>query len=243
MTCVIVDDEEHALAVIQHHLKQVPNVQVVSATTKPLEALQLINSQPIDLVFMDIQMPEISGLDMVRAINGRSKVILTTAYSEFAAEGFDLEVVDYLLKPISLPRFLRAVQRAMPTQPAVASESIQEPSQEPLENDYIFVKTELKGKMLKINIGDIDYVEGMKNYVALHHNGTRTLALLTMKAMEERLPSKQFIRVHKSFIIALPKIIAIEGNQILLKNTKADITLGDTYRSAFHERMRKKLIQ
>jgi two-component system, LytTR family, response regulator len=243
MNCVIIDDEEHALAVIQHHLKQVPQIQVVSATTKPLEALQLINSQPIDLVFMDIQMPEISGLDMVRAINGKSKVILTTAYSEFAAEGFDLEVVDYLLKPISLPRFLRAVQRAMPSNANTAAALPAFPPVEPIEHDYIFVKTELKGKMLKINISDIDYVEGMKNYVAIHHNGQRTMALLTMRSMEERLPAQQFMRVHKSFIIALNKITAIEGNQILLKNSKADIALGDTYRSAFHERMRKKLMQ
>ncbi|KAA3436673.1 LytR/AlgR family response regulator transcription factor [Rufibacter hautae] len=241
MNCLIVDDEEHAQEVIKHHLKQVPALQLVGATANPLEALQIINSQPVDLVFLDIQMPELSGLDMVRAINGRCKVIMTTAYSEFAAEGFDLEVVDYLLKPISLPRFLRAVQRAMPVE--TSAQQVPNPLVEPLENDYIFVKTELKGKMLKINLPDIDYVEGMKNYVAIHHNGHRTLALLNMKALEERLPAKQFMRVHKSFIIALNKITAIEGNQIQLKNIKADIALGDTYRSAFHEIMRKKLMQ
>ncbi|MBC3542120.1 LytR/AlgR family response regulator transcription factor [Rufibacter sediminis] len=241
MNCLIVDDEEHAQEVIKHHLKQVPALQLVGATTNPLEALQIINSQPIDLVFLDIQMPELSGLDVVRAIRGRCKVIMTTAYSEFAAEGFDLEVVDYLLKPISLPRFLRAVQRALPVE--ATAHQVPNALAEPLENDYIFVKTELKGKMLKINLPDIDYVEGMKNYVAIHHNGHRTLALLNMKALEERLPAKQFMRVHKSFIIALNKITAIEGNQIQLQNIKTDITLGDTYRSAFHDIMRKKLMQ
>jgi len=185
-------------------------------------------------------MPEISGLDVVRTINGKSKVILTTAYSEFAAEGFDLEVVDYLLKPISLPRFLRAVQRAMQTIQPTATPT---EAEMPLENDYIFVKTEQKGKMLKINIQDIDYVEGMKNYVAIHHGGLRTLALLNMKDLEERLPEKQFMRVHKSFIIALHRIIAIEGNQIILKNIKAEIMLGETYRSSFQDMMRKKLMQ
>ncbi|AKQ44870.1 hypothetical protein TH63_03325 [Rufibacter radiotolerans] len=239
MNCLLVDDEEHALEVLRHHLKQVPALTVAGATTNPLEALRLLNSQPIDLVFLDIQMPELSGLDVVRAINGKCKVILTTAYSEFAAEGFDLEVVDYLLKPISLPRFLKAVQRAMRTTEVTAPA----PAPEPLEHEYIFVKTELKGKMLKINLVDIDYVEGMKNYVAIHHNGLRTLALLNMKALEDRLPSRQFMRVHKSFIIALSKITAIEGNQIQLKNIKADIALGDTYRQAFHEIMRKKLMQ
>ncbi|MFD2245322.1 LytR/AlgR family response regulator transcription factor [Pontibacter ruber] len=240
INCLIVDDEEHALEVIKHHLKQVPYINLVAATTNPLEALQILNSQPIQLVFLDIQMPELSGLDVVRAINGKSKVILTTAYSEFAAEGFDLEVIDYLLKPISLPRFLRAVQRA--TQALQPTPLPVQPEEAP-EQDYIFVKTEQKGKMLKINIQDIDFVEGMKNYVCIHHAGQRTLALLNMKDLESRLPAKQFMRVHKSFIIAVNKITFIEGNQIFLKNIKADITLGETYRTAFHEMMRKKLMQ
>ncbi|MCC9135180.1 LytR/AlgR family response regulator transcription factor [Pontibacter silvestris] len=240
INCIIVDDEEHALEVIKHHMKQVPYLNLIAATTNPLQALQLINTHQIDLIFLDIQMPELSGLDVVRAVNGKSKVILTTAYSEFAAEGFDLEVVDYLLKPVSLPRFMRSVQRAMKVlQPSTVSVQLEEP----LDYDYIFVKTEQKGKMLRINISDIEYVEGMKNYVAIHHAGQRTLALLNMKDLEERLPKKLFMRVHKSFIIALNKIIAIEGNRILLRNIKADIVLGETYRNAFHEMMRKKLMQ
>src|SRR5262249_37920958 len=145
-----------------------PFLQLAAATTHPIEALEIVNSQKIDLLFVDIQMPEISGLDLIKTIQGKSRIILTTAYSEFATGGFELEVVDYLLKPISLPRFLKAVHRALnlitSSQVAAASED------ESLGDDYFFVKTEFKGKMLKINLKDIDYIEGMKNYVAIHHN-------------------------------------------------------------------------
>jgi DNA-binding LytR/AlgR family response regulator len=239
ISCLVVDDEQHALDVLTLYINQTPFLQLVKAVTSPIEALEIVNTRKIDLVFLDIQMPEISGLDFARTIHGKSKVILTTAYSEFAAEGFDLEVVDYLLKPIPLPRFFKAVQRVLN---AVTSTVSMPATDEHLEDDYIFVKTEVKGKMLKINLKDIDYIEGMKNYVAIHHGGLKTMALLNMKDLEERLPRKHFSRVHKSFIVSVNKIIAIEGNMIQLKNVKADILLGDTYKSSFHELMKHKLL-
>ncbi len=222
ITCIIVDDEQHAIDVLEHYVRQTPFLQLVRSTTNPLEALQLLSEKAIDLVFLDIQMPEISGMDFVRTIRGKTRVILTTAYSEFATEGFDLEVTDYLLKPVSFPRFLKAVHRVQ-QQMGVA---VQE--EEAREDDYFFVKTEAKGKMLKINFKDIDYIEGVKNYVAIYHNGQKTLALLNMKDLEERLPARHFIRIHRSFIIALDKITAIEGNRVLLKGITAEILLGET---------------
>jgi len=239
INCLIVDDEQHAIDILVHHVKQIPFLHLAGTYTNPMEALELVNRQKIDLIFLDIQMPEISGLDFVRAINGKSKVILTTAYSEFAIEGFELEVVDYLLKPIPFSRFLKAVQRALNT----ITSSIEIGNEDSIEDDYIFVKTEFKGKMLKINLKDIDYIEGMKNYVAIHHAGQKTMALLNMKDLEERLSKKHFTRVHKSFIVAINKITAVEGNQIILKNVKSDILLGETYRSSFFELMKNKLVQ
>ena len=232
MTCIIVDDERPAIDVLVHYVKQIPSLELLATFTNPLQALQLINERPVDLLFLDIQMPEISGIEFARAIRGRSKVILTTAYSEFVSDGFELEVTDYLLKPIPFPRFLKAVQRA-----GLTSED-SDPA-----DDYFFVKTELKGKILKINIRDIDYIEGMKNYVAIHHDGVRTIALLNMKDLEERLPPRYFMRIHRSFIIALEKIVAIEGNTVQLRKIKAEILLGETYRPAFLERMKGKIIQ
>jgi two-component system, LytTR family, response regulator len=240
-TCIIVDDEQHAIDVLEHHIKQIPSLQLLASFTNPLQALELLNSQKVDLLFLDIQMPEISGLDFIRAIQGRSKVILTTAYSEFVTEGFELEVEDYLLKPIPFPRFLKAVQRIQQTQPTQPASDSSAP--ETGFDDYFFVKTELKGKMLRINFKDIDYIESMKNYVAIHHNGMKTLALLTMKDLEERLPAIHFLRIHRSFIIAVDKITAIEGNTVLLRNIKEGILLGETYRPAFLEKMRGKILQ
>ncbi|HLX65880.1 MAG TPA: LytTR family DNA-binding domain-containing protein [Puia sp.] len=238
-TCIIVDDEQHAIDVLEHYVKQIPSLQLLACFTNPLQALQLINERPVDLLFLDIQMPELSGIDFVRAIRGRSKVILTTAYSEFVSEGYELEVTDYLLKPVPFPRFLKAVQRIQ--QDLVATPAI---SGDPdLTDDYFFVKTELKGKMLKINIRDIDYIEGMKNYVAIHHHGARTIALLNMKDLEERLPARYFMRIHRSYIIALEKILSIEGNTVHLQGASSGLLLGDTYRSTFIDRMKGRLLQ
>jgi two-component system LytT family response regulator len=236
-TCIIIDDEQHAIDVLTHYVNRIPSLEIMASFTNPLQALQFLNERPVDLLFLDIQMPEISGLDLIRAIGGRSKVILTTAYSEFVSDGFELEVTDYLLKPVSFPRFLKAVQRVTAPPPPGT------PAEEDLTGDYFFVKTELKGKMIKINFKDIDYIEGMKNYVAIHHDGIKTLAYLNMKDLEDRLPSRYFMRIHRSYIIALEKIVAIEGNTVQLRKIKEEILLGETYKASFLERMKGKMMQ
>jgi DNA-binding LytR/AlgR family response regulator len=238
INCIIVDDEPHAIEVLDHYVKQTPHLHLVASFTNPIEALQLLGQQKIDLVFLDIQMPEITGIDFIKAIQGKSKVILTTAYSEFALEGYELYVVDYLLKPIRLPRFLKAVQKA-----AEQINALNESSQEHADDDYIFVKTESKGKLLKINLPDIDFIESMKNYVAIHRGGQKTLVYTTMKELEERLPKKQFIRVHKSFIIPISRITGIEGNLLRLKNVNAEILIGENYKAELMEIIRGKMIQ
>jgi two-component system LytT family response regulator len=235
-TCIIIDDEQHAIDVLTHYVNRIPSLEIVASFTNPLQALHFLHERSVDLLFLDIQMPEISGLDLIRAIGGRSKVILTTAYSEFVSDGFELEVTDYLLKPVSFPRFLKAVQRVTMPPPGT-------PAEEDLTGDYFFVKTELKGKMLKINFKDIDYIEGMKNYVAIHHDGAKTLAYLNMKDLEDRLPARYFMRIHRSYIIALEKIVAIEGNTVQLRKIKEEILLGETYKASFLERMKGKMMQ
>jgi DNA-binding LytR/AlgR family response regulator len=240
INCIIVDDEQHAIDILVHYVKQTPHLNLVTATTNPIEALQIIAEQKIDLIFLDIQMPELSGMDLIKAINGKANVILTTAYSEFALESYELDVVDYLLKPIRLPRFLQAVQKAIKE----AEDHVEEnyPLLDP-EDDYIFVKTESKGKLLKINLCDIDYIEGMKNYVAIFCGQKKTLVYTSMKDLEERLSKSQFIRVHKSFIIPISKITGIEGNLLRLKNVAAEILIGDNYKADLMEIIRNKMIQ
>ena len=236
ITCLIVDDEYDAIDILEHYVDQTQMLQLVKSTTNPLEALQLIASQKIDLVFLDIQMPQLSGMDVIKAIGGKTKVILTTAYSEFAVEAYNLEIVDYLLKPIPFPRFLTAVQRAAKLLNEAGVDSLAE------EEDYIFVKTEAKGKLLKIELADISYIEAKNNYVAVYQGDQKTMVYTTMKEMEERLPSKRFMRVHKSYIIALNKIIGIEGNLVHLTNLATGIQIGDSYKAVLMELMKNKLI-
>jgi DNA-binding LytR/AlgR family response regulator len=239
INCLIVDDEQHAIDILTHYISQTPFLHLAASTTNPIEALQIVNEQPIELIFLDIQMPELSGLDFIKAIHGKAKVILTTAYSEFALESYELDVVDYLLKPIRFPRFLQAVQKVAKETP----EPVKESSSEEVEDDYIFVKTESKGKLLKINLADIDYIEGMKNYVAIHCAEKKTLVYTSMKELEERLPHKRFLRVHKSFIIPIAKITGIEGNLARLKNVNSEILIGENYKADLMEIIRNKMIQ
>jgi DNA-binding LytR/AlgR family response regulator len=238
ITCIIVDDELDAIDVLSHYVSQTPQLQLLGTTTNPMEALQMVAAQKVDLVFLDIQMPQLSGIDFTKAVGTQAKVILTTAYSEFAVAAYDLEVVDYLLKPIPFPRFLLAVQRA-----ARQLNAGDEGGIIPDEGEtYIFVKTESKGKLLKIELSDIEYIEAMNNYVAIHRGGKKTLVYTSMKELEERLPSRQFIRVQKSFIVPIAGIAGIEGNKLLMKQVKQEILIGESYKQALMEIIRSRMI-
>lgn len=235
INCIIVDDEQHAVDILTQYVQQTPHLNLVKATINTHEALEVIQQHAVDLVFLDVQMPEISGLDFIKLIDGNIKAIFCTAYSEFAFAGYEHDVVDFLMKPIAYPRFVKAVQKV--TNLVAANISGDE-----MEDDYIFVKSEYKGKMIKINIDDIDYIEGMKNYVAIYRGKDKIMALLKMKDLEERLPKKKFMRVHKSFIIALNRVNIIEGNHVVLQNITASVPLGELYKQTFMERIRNKLL-
>ncbi len=239
INCIIIDDEQPAINIIASYIKNIPYLHLVATTTKPMEGLSIINEQKIDLIFLDIQMPDITGLEFIKAINGKCKVILTTAYSEYALDGFELSVIDYLLKPIPFSRFLNAVQKAREVLDAQAHTNHSLFT----ESNFILLKGESKGKLIKIELDEIDYFEGMRNYVAVYSNGKKILALINMKDLEEKLPAKKFIRVHKSYIVAVSRITAIEGNIVILKNyPKGDILIGNAYRSTFLDAMKSNLI-
>lgn len=238
LTCFIVDDEQSAVDILRQFVAKVPFLTLVGSTTNPLEALATLQQQPVDLVFLDIHMSHLSGLDLVPLLRGRSKVVLTTAHSEFALRGFELEVLDYLLKPISFERFLRAAQKALGT----SAEAPARAQPEPPADDYIFVKTDSKSRMQKVEFSSILYVEGMKNYVSIATDTENIITLLNIKDLESRLPAQQFMRVHKSYIVSLNKIRAIDGNHILFKDQNAYVPLGDTYRTAFFAALQEKVM-
>ncbi|WP_212003777.1 LytTR family DNA-binding domain-containing protein [Chitinophaga sp. HK235] len=231
--CIIVDDEAHAIELLSMHIEQTSFLELVDTATSPVKALQLVFEQKIDVVFLDVQMPEMSGIEFMQLLNGRCKVILVTAYKDYAIQGFDNDVVDYLLKPVTFPRFLKSTRKLLDMR-----RNVEEPG-----NDYIFVSADSKGKLLRINIEDIIYVEGQRQYVCFFtREGRKYLSRLTLKELEARLPVGKFIRVHKSFVLAIQYITMIHHNVVYMAHTKEMIPIGSSYREAFMNRMKDKIM-
>jgi two-component system LytT family response regulator len=242
LRCIAVDDEAFATRLLASYIQKIPTLELVGTTTNPLEALQWVQEGRADLVFLDIQMPELTGLQFLKICGNRCKVVLTTAYPEYALEGYEHDVVDYLLKPIAFDRFLRAVQKAQALVPAAA----QAPPPAPVPStplvtaspDYLFVKGESKNKYLKLNYADILYIQGLKNYVSIHVGGQRVVTYQTLRDLEAQLPQPPFVRVHKSFIISLDHLRMVEGNTLHVGTES--ITVGETYREEFFKLIREK---
>ncbi|AUC84284.1 DNA-binding response regulator [Polaribacter sp. ALD11] len=221
-TVIIIDDEPLAIDVLTHYLKRFNNYKVAHTFTNPTEAFKYLNSNSIDLVFTDIAMPQISGIELVTMCKKHeSKFILTTSYSEYAVESFDLDVVDYLLKPISLSRFNKAIERF--EERVTKKES----SPSSINKSSFFIKE--GDEFIKIKIADIDYIEGMKDYAKIVTGNNFCMALKTLKSIEKLLESKQFLRIHKSFIVPLQKITQYNGKSVLI-NTH-EVPVGNSYRS------------
>lgn len=232
--CLIVDDEPLALQILEDYLSKIPFLQLVKATTNPIEALTLVQTGGIDLVFLDVQMPELTGIQFLRISNGKAKVILTTAYPQYALEGYELDVIDYLLKPIAFDRFFKSVQKAQAVlQPQMVSTKPTQAApvhpQQDFLSDFIFVKTE--HKIQKVYLNDILFIEGLKDYISIFTPVERIITLQNMKKMEDALPPKHFIRVHKSYIVSINKIDSIERSRICIRDKI--IPVGDTYREEF----------
>lgn len=239
LKCFILDDEQHAIDVLINYCKQAESIELVGTSNNPVIALQMVETAKPDLLFIDMQMPNMSGIDFVKLIDKEIAVIFTTAYSEFAIDAFELNAIDYMLKPISFPRFIKGIQKVLNLK---IQSKMPNTTELAFEDDYFFVKTEARGKMLKINMPDIDYIEGMKNYVAIYHNGQKTLALLNMKDLEQSLSENHFMRIQKSYIVSLHKIAGVEGNLIRLKNIKAELIMGDTYKVKVNAFLKSKIM-
>ena len=242
--CLAVDDEAYATRIIADHIAKIPFLQLVGTTTSAIEALNIIQQGNIDLVFMDIQMPDLTGIQFLKLLGGKCKVILTTAYPEYALEGYEHDVLDYLLKPIAFDRFYKAANKALNQlspnkQEALAQPIINQPvaqTQPAPTNEYMFVKGESKNKFLKVNYNDILYIEGLKNYVSLFTSEQRIVTYQTLRDLETQLPQPPFYRVHKSYIVSVDKIRLIDGNQVYIGEQA--IPIGETYRDGFFRLIR-----
>lgn len=226
--CIIVDDEPAAHYVLANYIKQNPQLELVFQGYNGIEAMDYLRENKVDLMFLDINMPEISGMELLKIIPNHPKTILTTAYSEFALESYDYGVIDYLLKPIYFPRFLKAIDRFFST------ENIKTKEEEVVVNK---VSVKVDGYFIDIELDQLLYAQSFGNYVKLHTTKRTYLASITTTELEKCLPEKNFIRIHKSYIVALDKIEATEKDFVVIKNEK--LPVGITYKRELTDRLKK----
>ena len=221
--CIAIDDEFLALEIIENYVSKCPFLEMLAAFSSPLDALALLATGECDLLLLDINMPEINGLDFLSIMPNPPLVILTTAYPQFALAGFEADVVDYLVKPFSFERFLKAVQKVKSRRSPV----------EKGQPAYLFVRS--AHRMIRVDIDDISMLEGKKDYVAVHTSDRVIDTLMTLTAFIEKLPAKDFVRVHRSFIVALSKITAIERNTVYIGKIK--VPIGNLFRDELLRRI------
>lgn len=231
-----IDDEPLALDIIENYAQKIPDLELVGHCKSAMEATTWIQNESIDLLILDIKMPQITGVDFVKSLNNPPLVIFTTAYSDYAVEGFEVNAIDYLVKPFTFDRFFSAIQKAQQRLKETASNELSQPSpQESTQDSFFYVKADKK--LSKVKFEDILYIEGLKDYVIIKRKTDRIVTLQTMKGLEKKLPTHLFRRVHRSFIIALDKIEAIVGNSVEIMDgkTKKLIPIGKNYRDEILE--------
>lgn len=233
MNCIVIDDEPLALDLLKDYIEKIPFLKLERTFTNPLEGLGYLQENPVDLVFLDVELPYLSGIEFVKCLQSKPLVIFTTAYEKYAVTGYDLEITDYLMKPILFDRFLRAVNKAygqVKLNKKVPERSVALPEKE-TQSDFIMVKTGYN--TININLNDILYVEGLKDYIKIHLTGKTILTLNSLKKLQEMLPESRFIRVHRSFIVSLPKIDSIQRSRIVIGKTF--VPVGENYKNAFKD--------
>jgi DNA-binding LytR/AlgR family response regulator len=239
LKCIAVDDEPLALGMIAAFIEQTPFLQLVGRYSSAVEALRGLHEQPVDLVFLDIQMPDLSGIELARVLDKGEygigpRIIFTTAFSQYALEGYKVDALDYLVKPFNYADFLKAASKAQ-----AYAELLQKPapalpaSATTPEEEYLFLKVEYQ--LVRIAFSDILYIEGLKDYVKVHlESDTKPiLSLTSLKALEEKLPARRFMRIHRSYIVALDKISAVSRNKVQIGDT--NIAVSDQYKEAFNQ--------
>jgi DNA-binding LytR/AlgR family response regulator len=225
--CIAIDDEPLALELLQDNISKVPFLQLVAACDNAVEALKVIEQQPIDLIFLDIQMPGLTGLQLIQSMTVKPIFILITAYEKYALEGYNLNVTDYLVKPVSLDRFLKACNKA---KELFEFKNATKENNTVVNTGYFFVNVEYS--LIKITIADIVYIEGLKDYIKIHLKSSTkpVVTRMPMKTIEDQLPPKQFIRIHKSYIVGVAFITSVRKTSLFIDNI--ELPVSDSYRDA-----------
>ena len=234
---ISIDDEPLALKLISRYVEKTQFLELVSSFENPLDAMEFLNNNPVDLIFLDIQMPDLTGIEFTRILENKPKIIFTTAYEKYALEGFKLDAVDYLLKPFSYEEFLKAAKKAeklIGLEKSVQQEVIE------ANNEFLFLKSEYK--IRRINFNEILYIEGLKDYVKvyLQNNPKPILSINTLKSLETKLPDMKFMRVHRSFIVNLEKIDTIDRSRIVFE--KVYIPISEQYKNKFQQYLDKNFL-
>lgn len=234
--CIAIDDEPLALKQMDNYITKTPFLEVSGVFDNALQAIPFLEEHEVDLIFLDINMPDISGMDFIKSLNNPPKVIFTTAYSEYAVEGFKVDAIDYLLKPFGYADFLKAAEKA---KKRILPKS-QEAAEIKSDEQFLFIKSE--HKILRINLADIKYIESMREYLRIHiENQSPVMTLMSMKKMEGFLSEKSFMRVHRSFIVNLNKITTIERHRIIF-DQKVFIPVSDQYKAKFQDYLDKNFL-
>lgn len=227
INCIIVDDEPVSQDILKKYVSDTPTLNLLQVCNNAFEASEALMQHQIDLIFLDINMPKLSGMKFYKSLNNPPYVIFTTAYPEFAAEGFEVDAIDYLLKPFPFDRFLKAINRAI--------ERIRKPEKQTVSGEYILLKADKK--LHRINLSEISHLEALGDYVKVFYNDSFILVHDTLQSLLDQLPLKDFIRIHKSFVISTTHIDYVEGNQV--KIGELEIPIGQTFRDNFLERIKK----
>lgn len=214
LNCLIIDDEPFARKGLEEHMRELDFLHGVASCENALKASSYLNEQKIDLIYLDIHMPKINGIDFLKSLKNPPLVILTTAYSNYALEGYSLDVIDYLVKPITFERFLKASQKAF--EYFQLKERATQNTTPPV--DYFFVRCDRKFE--KVFFRDVVYIEGLQNYAVIHLHDKKLITYITLTSLENQLPKEQFLKVHKSFLVSIPHVKAIEGDEIILRNAR-----------------------
>ena len=236
-TCYIIDDESHAIDTLVGYINKFPGLNLVGSCINPLQAInEITSSSPIDIVFLDVDMPELSGMEVADIISPLTSVIFTTAYPNYAVQAFEKNGSDFLLKPISFERFTKSVTKV---QNLIRSKKI---SEQHTEDEHFFINPGVKGRMIQLSYSDIVYIEGLKNYVVIYTVDGKFVTYLSMREIEKSIPVSRFVRIHKSFIVNVDRIKSIDGNNVILSQT-LELPIGISFKDSFINMINSKMLR
>jgi two-component system LytT family response regulator len=236
-TCYIIDDEDHAIDTLTRYINRFPGLNLVGSCNNPLQAInEITNGAPIDIVFLDVDMPELSGMEVADIISPITSVIFTTAYPNYAVQAFEKNGADFMLKPISFERFTKSVTKV---QGIIKQKKI---SEQPPEDEHFFINPGVKGRMIQLSYSDIVYIEGLKNYVVLYTDEGKFITYLSMREIEKSIPLTRFVRIHKSYIINIDKVKSIDGNNVILSQT-LELPVGISFKDSFINIVNSKMLR